>query len=440
VRIGREGDFFTSANMHPAFGAMLARQVREMWDAMGRPEPFYVIECGPGTGLLCADFLDALSISPSPDDAQFHAALKYLLIEISPTLKLLQEERLMPRWSHKIGWAESLQDLIAQDLISQDLISQELIAQDLIAQDLISQDLISQDLISQELIAQDLISQDMIVPESIERDSIERAGPGANGGAANADSGAKCGIRGCVLSNELLDAFPVHMIEMQAEGNAVRPMEVFVDSTPEGFKEALFPADAPLVDYLNEFAPNLPAGYKTEINLAARKWLADAAALLHEGFILTIDYGYAAWEYYAPERTCGTLMCYCGHKAIQDPYADVGGRDITAHVNFSALKRWGDALGLQTPGYCTQGVFLVSMGIEDALPDTISDDDYLQQAAKIKRLILPGSLGDHKVMVQYKGGGKPHSTPGAERPDSQERQGAAPALRGFSLGNRVGRL
>ena len=365
--IGREGDFFTSANMHRAFGAMPARQAQEMWAAMGRPDPFYVIECGPGTGLLCADFLDALSVSPTPDGARFYVALKYRLIEISPALRRIQQERLMPAYANKVAWADSLSELQAA------------------------------------LRAHEV-------------------------------------VRGCVLSNELLDAFPVHLVRTQAAGDAVNLMEVFVDSTPEGFfKEALLPAGAPLVKYIEEFAPEkLPDGYKTEINLAAHKWLADAAAVLHEGFILTIDYGYAAWEYYAPERNRGTLMCYQGHKVSEDPYTDVGGRDITAHVNFSALKRWGDALGLRTLGYCTQGVFLVSMGIEDTLSEITSEDDYLYQAAQLKRLIMPGSLGEsHKVMVQYKGGGEPRLTQGAARPERQE---TAPALRGFAFSNRVAGL
>jgi SAM-dependent MidA family methyltransferase len=383
TRIGRKGDFFTSAHMHAAFGAMLAGQALEMWAAIGRPDPFYVVECGPGTGLLCADFLDALKNSPSPDGALFYAALRYRLVEISPALKRLQEEFLLPAYAQKIAWAGTLSEL--------------------------------------------------------------------------KDDGA---VRGCVLSNELLDAFPVHLVQTRADGDDVVLMEVFVDSTPDGFTETLKPSGPALVKYMEEFfTPKLPPGYRTEINLAARVWLADAAALLDEGFVLTVDYGYAAWEYYAPERNRGTLMCYRRHTLSEDPYADPGAQDITAHVNFSALKKWGDDLGLRTLGYCTQGVFLVSMGIGEALAGIGVEDDYLRQAAQIKRLIMPGALGEsHKVMAQYKGSGEPRITPGAEqtltrglatplrglatppRGLATPLRGFTTPLRGFSMSNRVGRL
>ena len=73
-----------------------------------------------------------------------------------------------------------------------------------------------------------------------------------------------------------------------------------------------------------------------EVNLDALAWIDTIAERLERGYLLAIDYGYTAAELVRFPR--GTLMTYRRHQASPDALADPGGRDITAHVNFSALE------------------------------------------------------------------------------------------------------
>ena len=79
-----------------------------------------------------------------------------------------------------------------------------------------------------------------------------------------------------------------------------------------------------------------PDGYRSEVNLAALDWLQDVAARLDRGYLLTIDYGYPAAQYYSPNRRNGTLQCYYQHSHHDNPYLNIGRQDLTAHVDFTA--------------------------------------------------------------------------------------------------------
>jgi SAM-dependent MidA family methyltransferase len=197
--------------------------------------------------------------------------------------------------------------------------------------------------------------------------------------------------------------------------------EIHVDLAGDEFIEKSVPASQRLLDYFERLGIRLPDGYRTEVNLDIRPWLAEVSRALAEGFVLTIDYGYPAHEYYSPDRHRGTLICYRGHRADEHPYLDVGDRDITAHVNFTALRDWGAELGLRCLGYTRQGPYLVSLGIGGVLEELHGGGpDYEEQARKVHGLVLPAGMGEsHKVMLQYKG---------PER---------AMALAGFALRNEV---
>jgi len=235
-----------------------------------------------------------------------------------------------------------------------------------------------------------------------------------------ADSlGDIAGISGLILSNELMDALPVHMVEMRG---GLKEVNVSVEG--KRFVEILAPPSTPALEsYFEEFGISLLEGYRAEVNLRMRGWLSEASSALKEGFVLTIDYGYPARELYAPERSRGTLMCYLRHEVNEDPLSRVGEQDITAHVNFSALKRWGEALGLKALGFARQGPYLVSLGIDEMIAGLMErSSDYEKDVSGIKGLVMPGAMGDtHKVLVQYKGSGSPE-------------------LRGFSLKNQLSAL
>lgn len=226
-------------------------------------------------------------------------------------------------------------------------------------------------------------------------------------------------LAGCVFSNELLDAFPVHLVVM---GDALQ--EVYVDLDGGRLIEKKQPVSCKeLTEYVDAFDLRFHRGYRTEINLRMRPWLSEISQRLSHGFLLTIDYGYSAQEYYNEKRSSGTLLCYHQHQLNENPYAHIGDQDITAHVNFSALKKWGQELGLKPLGYAPQGAFLTAAGMDEAITELYADSpDYLSEILKIKGLILPQGMGEsHNFMIQYKGEGKPQ-------------------LRGFSLRNRLASL
>src|SRR5208283_5391231 len=178
-------------------------------------------------------------------------------------------------------------------------------------------------------------------------------------------------VIGCFLSNELLDALPVHLVVMRDE-----LMEVFVslpDEMDSGqdvvFVEVERPCNKAVASYCQEFSISLHKGYKTEVNLRIRDWLKALNEKLERGFILTMDYGYSLDEYYDKNRNTGTLLCYYRHQVNDIPYQHIGEQDITAHVNFSSVKKWGEEFGLRTDGYCSQGTYLVSLGIDEVITE-----------------------------------------------------------------------
>lgn len=207
------------------------------------------------------------------------------------------------------------------------------------------------------------------------------------------------GMEGCIFSNELVDAFPVHQVVMEDE-----LMEVFVDvDHRDRFVEILMPAGQSLKDYFSELGAALPRGYRTEINLEAVKWMQDAGTSLKRGFVITIDYGYPSSELYQTYRDRGTLMCYYRHTASESPYMHIGDQDITSHVNFSALSHWGRKYGLETCGLTDQVHFLMGLGIEEYLKDLRDKDpkDYLKRMLQVKTLMM--QMGEtFKILIQKK--------------------------------------
>src|SRR3990172_4834953 len=206
------------------------------------------------------------------------------------------------------------------------------------------------------------------------------------------------GMTGCIFSNELVDAFPVHQVIMEKE-----LMEVMVDYK-DGFIETLKPASKQLKNYLIELGIFLPEGYRTEINLDAIKWIEDLSSTLKKGFVITIDYGYPSSELYQEYRSSGTLMCYHRHTSNSSLFENIGGQDITSHVNFSALEHWGNKHGLVYCGFNDMAHFLLGLGIEEYLKDLQKGNpvDHWKKVLQIKTLIM--EMGEtFKILIQKKG-------------------------------------
>lgn len=213
---------------------------------------------------------------------------------------------------------------------------------------------------------------------------------------------------GVVLANELLDAMPVHVVAWRESGIFERGVALdaagaFVWCERPATGELLVAAEA-----IAGEAP-LPAGYQSEIGLAAPRWVAEWGRILDRGALLLIDYGFPGHEFYHPQRDGGTLMCHYRHLAHPDPFLLPGLQDITAHVDFTALIAAGHPAGLDLLGYSTQASFLTQCGILDRLASCESGSQaYLRAAGAVNKLLMPHEMGEaFKVMALGRGIGQP---------------------------------
>lgn len=167
---------------------------------------------------------------------------------------------------------------------------------------------------------------------------------------------------GVFFSNELVDAFPVRSVIYRTGHWLEQHVGIEKDQLCWVNRPI---ADAELSAAIQLLELPVIEGYYTEINLRARSWIADVARALVKGYVLTIDYGHPAALYYSPHRTSGTLTAYVKHHAVDDVLAEPGRRDITAHVDFSALDRAGEDAGLTTLGFIDQQRFLMGIAHDE---------------------------------------------------------------------------
>jgi SAM-dependent MidA family methyltransferase len=162
-----------------------------------------------------------------------------------------------------------------------------------------------------------------------------------------------------VLGNEVLDAMPVQLLHRVGGGvdGVWHERGVALDAADQ-----LVWADRP-TGLRPPVAIEGPHDYLTEIHPQAEAFVRTLAERLQRGAAFFIDYGYPEAEYYLPQRSGGTLMCHRAHRADPDPLSDVGDKDITAHINFSAIALAGQDAGFEVLGYTSQARFLVNCGL-----------------------------------------------------------------------------
>ena len=214
-------------------------------------------------------------------------------------------------------------------------------------------------------------------------------------------------VVGCVLSNELIDAFPVHRFEI-ADG---RPQEILVTLDTDGnFIEVIGAPTTPLIaERIAALDMKLYDGFRGEVNLGIGPWMDEVADSLDRGYLLTIDYGYEAAELYSDDRRRGTLQSYYLHTDGHSPYQRIGRQDMTAHVDFTALIDRGLAVGLRPVFLTTQAEFLHSLGFNEMEKSVRqSNRDREEKSANLsamRDLVNPNGLGRFKVLVQEKNTG-----------------------------------
>jgi len=320
-RSGRGGDFYTSVDVGPLFGELLAVQIARMASVVSGE--FSLVEAAAGNGRLTRDVLDALE----RDAADVYARTRVHLVERSAPARAAQRDVLGPH-VHKL--ASSGTDLPAS-------------------------------------------------------------------------------FSGVLFANELLDAFPVHVIVMREDG----PREVLVDAEGDTLVEREDLVSA--ADLRKEFeaGPPLGVGMRAEVNLAAREWIAEAARRLTRGYILLIDYGDTAAALRSRVRAEGTLRAFREHRVSGRWIDDPGEQDLTAHVDFTALERWGAEAGLEPLGRTDQTRFLLELGAIERLEAAqagLTAAAALRRRLALKTLLVPGGMGStHSVLVFAKRGQPPFS-------------------------------
>lgn len=193
-------------------------------------------------------------------------------------------------------------------------------------------------------------------------------------------------IRGVVIGNELLDAMPVKLL--------VRVKGVWHERGV-----ALHEGAFAYADQLTDLRPPVEVvgthDYLTEIHQEAEGFIRTLADRLQAGAIFMIDYGFPEHEYYHPQRCMGTVVCHRAHQVDGDALADVGYKDITAHVNFTGMALAGQEAGLQVLGYTGQGRFLINCGVLQGMEDAT-----VAYRAMVQKLINEHEMGElFKVMA-----------------------------------------
>ena len=196
---------------------------------------------------------------------------------------------------------------------------------------------------------------------------------------------------GIHLSNELLDAFPVNSMRWNGSNWMEECVSLDMDSMPCWTGRPI--TDAELLTAADRLPKNLPEGFRLETNPGMTSWLDGIFRKMHRGIVLTIDYGQAGEDRYAPHRADGTLLAYRNHQRFDNPLPEPGERDITAQVDFTELARSAVGTGFSILGYSDQHHFLV--GAAEPWLRTLGDwaPEHGKDLRALQTLLNPGTMG-----------------------------------------------
>jgi SAM-dependent MidA family methyltransferase len=336
-QFGKAGDFYTSSDVHAVFGRLLARQFEEMWRTLNSPLRIDLIELGPGRGLFARDVMDCAE----KRFPEFSRALHYALVEQSSHLRDRLRERL--------------------------------------------------------------------------------AGPIATGQAQVFDSieaaASMAGENILIFGNEFFDALPVEVVDHRGA------LRIGIESGR--FIETFVPPTASEIGFLDRYSVHPEAGERVEATLVSLEWMGRITRVFRSsgtvdsstrigvlgrndslrkeepesrrGFVVLIDYGYTREEQLAG-RHRDTIMGYRQHTVTASPYEAAGEQDITAHVNFTALRARAVESGLDEIALLTQSQFLLGIAEEtqfaDAFQDCVLPQERAKVALQLKHLISPTGMGE----------------------------------------------
>lgn len=344
-QFGKAGDFYTSSDVHALFGRLLCRQFEQMWRSLGSPAQLDIIELGPGRGLFALDVPDWADkkFSSDPSCPTLPAQRKGGGVD-SPTLNESFATALHYRL---VETSSCLRDRQSERLSSH-------------------------------------IRRGRV---SIHSDLESAAAPS--------------GDSFIIFGNEFFDALPVDIVDHRGA--------VHVALDPAGkFTETYLPPSPQQLSYIENYSVSPPQDGRVEVALIAQNWMQRIAAVLGQrrGYCVFIDYGYTREEQLAG-RHLDTLMTYREHTASPDPYQAPGDQDITAHVNFTALRNLAESTGLRYDALVTQAEFLMGIGETNEFADAFEDCRLPQERAKValqlKHLVTPAGIGEifHVLVLSH---------------------------------------
>jgi len=207
-----------------------------------------------------------------------------------------------------------------------------------------------------------------------------------------------------VFSNELPDAFPVRCfrrkggqffergVALSGHGFEWKDGETAIEIGP---------------DITPELVKGWQDGYVSEWNPGLELWQQQLSNIVECGYIFTVDYGYSQQEYYREGRVEGSLIAHIGQKTSEDVLSDPGSRDITAHVDFTALVQAGNRAGLSPQLWMSQGGWLAqSPSVQSFVQSLAMQNDAISMhlMAHAKRVLMPFGMGEvFKLLIQSKG-------------------------------------
>ncbi|MBI1272594.1 MAG: class I SAM-dependent methyltransferase [Alphaproteobacteria bacterium] len=296
--IGKRGDFITAPEISQMFGELIGLWFANAWEKCGRPDPFVLLELGPGRGTMMEDMLRAASRMPG-----FAAAMQLFLLDSNETLRAMQTEKL---GGYNPRWIDDLEEIPALPL--------------------------------------------------------------------------------CVMANEFFDSLPIRQFELTDEGWSER---VIAYEGGELCFALMQPDEATTLLLQGRKITKL--GTVIEINPVAQDVLRKLSHHIatHRGAGLFVDYGYSE----PPGRN--TFQAQANHEVIS-PFERLGDADLTAHVDFAALRRAVDAGGAQVRGMVSQGMFLHQLGVEvraKQLWVQASNEQREEIEVALHRLVSPSQMG-----------------------------------------------
>lgn len=194
---------------------------------------------------------------------------------------------------------------------------------------------------------------------------------------------------GIHFSNELVDAFPFHLV--QSNGNEW--LELCVGAEQD---RLVFEARSPTRTLSRglEALPQRAEGTVAELRPSACEWIHLLTQRLNRGFAFIVDYGFPRNELLAPSRKDGTYCCYKAHRRDTRPLEDPGEKDISAHVDFTALAIAALDAGFQIEGFTDQHHYLVGASQDLLAQLNGPPDEYSQKCLRaLQTLLHPESMG-----------------------------------------------